>query len=61
MLPAHPTERAPACPPDPSGHGKACARRERIRLVLACSAAGMLLTGCFAAGHTATGDRAGRP
>lgn len=48
-------------PPGPSGHGKACARRERIRLVLACSAAGMLLTGCFAAGHTTTGDRVGRP
>jgi hypothetical protein len=58
--PPHGTGRRPA-PPDPSGHGKACARRERIRLVLACSTVGMLLTGCFAAGHTATGDRSGRP
>ncbi|SDD65826.1 Beta-lactamase class A [Streptomyces prasinopilosus] len=48
-------------PPDPSGRGKACVRRERIRLVLACSAAGALLTGCFAAGHTATGGRGGHP
>ncbi|MER5839542.1 hypothetical protein ABT099_04385 [Streptomyces prasinus] len=45
----------------PSGHGKACARRERIRLVLACSTAGLLLTGCFAAGHTAAGDQGGHP
>lgn len=47
--------------PDPSGDDKACARRERIQRALACSAAGMLLTGCFAAGHNGTGDRGGRP
>ncbi|PWI10783.1 hypothetical protein DIZ27_10325 [Streptomyces sp. NWU339] len=58
--PPHGTGRQPV-PPGPSGHDKACARRERIHLVLACSAAGMLLTGCFAVGHTTTGDRAGRP
>lgn len=54
-----------ACPPHGMGHelvppaanryDKARARRERIRLALACSAAGMLLTACFAAGQAPPG------
>ncbi|MGW6910690.1 serine hydrolase [Streptomyces sp. NPDC054940] len=48
-------------PPDPSGHGKAGARRERMQAVMAASAAGILLTGCFAAGDSTTEDRGVRP
>lgn len=48
-------------PPDPSRHDKACARRQRIQSVLAWSAAGMLLTGCFAGGENTPGDRVVHP
>ncbi len=48
-------------PPGPSGHDKACVLRRRIRSALACAAVGLLLTGCFAAGHHGTGDEVARP
>lgn len=48
-------------PPDPGRHHEALPGRGRIQRALACSAAGMLLTGCFAAGQNGTGDRGGRP
>ncbi|MFJ1732681.1 serine hydrolase [Streptomyces sp. NPDC088254] len=44
-------------PPAACGNGGARPRGGRIRLALACSAAGVILTGCFAGGDGATGDR----
>ncbi|MFH8800340.1 serine hydrolase [Streptomyces sp. NPDC017936] len=58
--PPHGKGHAPV-PPAPSGPVRARLRRERIRMALASSAAGVLLTGCFAAGHGAPDDRDGRP
>lgn len=58
--PPHGTGYRPV-PPDPGEYDKTRARRERMRMALASSAAGMLLTGCFAAGESTTGDRVRRP
>lgn len=48
-------------PPDSGGHDEALVGRGRIQRALACSAAGMLLTGCFAAGQNGVGDQGGHP